>query len=311
MGARSSGVVAATVLFLLTACNGGQDSGADAKPSPAEAAGTDSTTSPTSTAEVGASSGVATRRLDSVAVIGHSGATGTFSDPAVPGRDATENSWATGDNPDVRSIYLRLLATHPALEGHSYNEAVNGSGVGDLSAQVDRLAEMAEVVPDLVLIQSIDNDMQCDGTDATNYRPFGRTLEQTLSQIDRTMAGARVFFVSQWADVQAWTEWAQGVNVHVVNNSGTGPCDVFDAKGRPRPVGIASMQRIIDSYWAQVERMCARHRGCATDGLALHREFVPTDADLSPDMNHLSIRGHAKFAAIAWRALPESIKKAR
>jgi len=81
-------------------------------------------------------------------------------------------------------------------------------------------------------------------------------------------------------------------------------------KGRPRAAGVASKQRITDAYWAQIERVCARHRGCSTDGLAENREFVPTDADLSSDMNHLSVRGHATFAAIAWRSPPDSIKNA-
>jgi hypothetical protein len=118
----------------------------------------------------------------------------------------------------------------------------------------------------------------------------------------------RTFFVSQWADVATWTEWAQHVTIHVAGNSGTGPCDVFDGKGRPRRAGIVAMQRITEAYWAEIERVCARHEGCATDGLAENREFVPVDEDLSVDMNHLSVAGHAKFAAIAWKALPKEIK---
>ena len=68
-----------------------------------------------------------TRRLDSIAVLGHSGATGTMSDPGDPSRDAHENSWATGDNPEVESIYLRLREDHPDLKGHNFNAAVNGT----------------------------------------------------------------------------------------------------------------------------------------------------------------------------------------
>jgi hypothetical protein len=308
MGAPTLRAAAAAVLLLLAACS--QAGGADDRPTRAPASETTSRGSPGPASEPSAAP-VATRRLDSIAVIGHSGATGTLSDPNDPRRDATENSWATGDNPEVRSVYLRLLETHPALEGHHYNQAVNGTGVGDLDDQVDALMGEVQVVPDLVLVQSIDNDMRCDGTDRANYRPFARTLDRVLAHIARVMPDARVFFVSQWASVRVWTEWAKDVSAHVTANSGTGPCDVFDATGRPRPAGIRSMQAITDAYWRQVERVCARHQGCSTDGLAQSREFVPEDADLAFDWNHLSIRGHAKYAAIAWRSLPDSIKRAR
>jgi hypothetical protein len=301
MGALSLGPTLAAALLLLTACSADHREHEDAGASPTEEA---------VATEAAKAAQVATPELDSIAVIGHSGATGTMSNPDDPINNAYENSWATGDNPEVRSIYHRLLATHPALEGHHYNEAVNGTGVTDLADQVDDLAETAEVVPDLVLIQSIDNDMRCDGTDGQNYRPFGRELEKVMQKIESELPGARTFFVSQWADVATWTDWAQHVTIQVEGYSGTGPCDVFDAQGRPRPAGITSMQRITDRYWAQIERVCARHAGCYTDGLAENREFVPVDEDLSVDMNHLSVAGHAKFAAIAWKALPDEIKNA-
>ena len=56
-----------------------------------------------------------TAQMDAIAVLGHSGATGTMSDPQDPSRDATENSWATGENPHVRSVYQRLVERYPAI----------------------------------------------------------------------------------------------------------------------------------------------------------------------------------------------------
>lgn len=68
-------------------------------------------------------------------VIGHSGTTGYGWDPSNPEGDARQSSWATGTNPDVDGICLRLLAGHPALQGHSFNVGVDGSGVDDLERQ--------------------------------------------------------------------------------------------------------------------------------------------------------------------------------
>jgi hypothetical protein len=131
-----------------------------------------------------------------------------------------------------------------------------------------------------------------------------------MTQLEREFPGVRTFFVSQGADAATWAAWAQHVPLHVADYSGTGPCDVFDGKGRPRRAGIVGTQRISEGYWAEIERVCARHAGCATDGFAENREFIPVDEDLSVDMNHLSVAGHAKYAAIAWKALPKEIKDA-
>lgn len=292
---------------LLTGCDAGS---APSGERPADAATSTQASTPSASTEASPSPApAATRRLDSIAVLGHSGATGTMSDPRNPSADAHENSWATGENPDVQSIYRRLLADHPAMEGHNYNAAVNGTTVDDLVPQFESLMEYAEVVPDVILIQTIDNDMRCDGTDGDNIKPFGETLDRSLGRMERSIPRVSFFLVSQWATVESWTAWAAHLEAQVSANSGSGPCDVFDAKGRPRPAGIRSMQRIVDAYWRELERVCSRHPRCSTDGGAEQREFVPTDRDVAVDLNHLSIAGHRKFAAIAWKAFPDELKE--
>ena len=288
-------VTAATAAFALVACGGGDDGSADRTLSPpAEAAST-------------ASAPADTPELDSMAALGHSGLTGTMSDPKQPWRDAHENSWATGDNPAVRSVYQRLLADHPTLEGHSYNYAVNGATIDDLEDQYDALMSEAEVAPDLIVLEFVDNDTRCDGTDAVNAVRFGRTLDAGLTRMAADLPDAQFYLTGPWASVELWTAWAAHHPEQVRANSGDGPCDVFDGRGRPREAGMRSMQRIVDSYRAQLELVCARHPGCYTDNAALET-FAPTDRDVASDLNHLSIAGHGKYAAIAWSAMPEEIK---
>jgi hypothetical protein len=84
--------------------------------------------------------------------------------------------------------------------------------------------------------------------------------------------------------------------------SGDGPCDVFDQAGKVRPAGIASMEKIIDGYHKQIAVTCARFRNCRYDHGALYHMVIQR-ADLTPDGNHLSIRGQKKMAATAWAAL--------
>ena len=55
----------------------------------------------------------------SIAILGHSGSTGEDSDPEQPHVEIRANSWATGTNPRVNSVYARLLARNPAIRGHN------------------------------------------------------------------------------------------------------------------------------------------------------------------------------------------------
>jgi hypothetical protein len=73
-------------------------------------------------------------------VIGHSAATGYNSDLSDPGVDVKANSWATESDPDVESIYLRLLATDPTVEGNAWNYAVSGS---EITARPNRVARVS------------------------------------------------------------------------------------------------------------------------------------------------------------------------
>ena len=239
-------------------------------------------------------------------VLGHSGTTGFGSDPTQPDVDVRENSWATGSNPEVRSVYQRLVATHPALEGHATSVGVDGSFVEDLGAQVQTLL-FQDPLPDLGIIQTIDYDIRCDGTDAANVKKFGRTLDRVLDSIYRHDPHVQVFFVDQWGSVDTYARAARAIPSAVAGSSGTGLCDIFTPDGRVRSMGVASLQRIVDAYFRTVQRVCAAHQSCWTDGGALQRMPVHPD-DLTADANHLSIQGQAVMAAYAWDALPDAIK---
>lgn len=238
-----------------------------------------------------------------IVVIGHSGATGYDSNPSDPGVDVKANSWATGSNPDVDSIYLRSLATDPTLEGKAWNYAISGSEVTSLLTQAKRVVT-SNPTADLVLVQSIDNDMRCDGTDSENYEPYRASLTKVLEALTQGMPKARIFFVSQWADVKTYDRVAFSVNPNHL--AGNGPCDTVDPKTKKIvPARETYLQRIVDDYFGIVTEVCARYPTCKTDaGANQHMDLVAED--LTPDMNHLSVAGHAKMAALEWKALSAS-----
>ena len=238
-----------------------------------------------------------------VAVIGHSGATGYGSDPDKPGEDVKANSWATGTNPQVQSIYLRMLATNPSLEGHATNLAISGSNVDSLIQQAAQLVER-NPKPQLVLIQTIDNDQKCDGTDAANYEPYRAKLTEVLDTLAKGLPKAQIFIVSQWADVKTYGRVVFAIDPDHL--AGDGPCDTVNPQTmKIDPVKEAYLQALVNDYWRIVTDVCKLHPTCRTDGGAMqHFDLKPED--MTSDRNHLSVAGQAKMAGMVWASLNSS-----
>jgi lysophospholipase L1-like esterase len=235
----------------------------------------------------------------SIVVLGHSGATGYNSDPNDTSRDAGENSWATGTNPAVNSVYLRLLGTDPAYQRHNYNLAKDGATVDDLGGQTARL-ETVKPTPGVILIQVVDNDIKCDGTDARNYAPFADKLATVLQTVARYAPAAHIYVLSMWATAQAYTDAVSKVATARDSHTGTGPCDLLDGSGTIRHQAVLYQQDVMDHYHQQLARVCATVPTCKYDNGALQKYPLVT-ADLTPDGNHLTVAGQQKYADLVWK----------
>lgn len=92
---------------------------------------------------------------DSIAALGDSITKGFHSEQI--GRENPENSWSTGSNPAVNSLYQRLLAENPAIEGQNYNYAITGAPMEALPLEASQLvAEHPDV--ELITILMGHND---------------------------------------------------------------------------------------------------------------------------------------------------------
>ena len=279
---------AAAWVLSLTACAGPV---ASVQPSATDPA---SNASGTSSAQVSASGGLI--------VLGHSGATGYNSDPGNPGTDARANSWASGTNPDVQSIYTRLLASDPGIEGKVANAAVDGSHVYDLDGQLDE-ALKEQPSPRLVLIQTVDNDIACDGSDGQNYAEFEKTLTAVLQRIASVSPKVMIVVVGTGATVANYTDVVAGLPDGKASRlTGSGPCDPFDAAGRKHPERIRYQQDVFDHYQARLRAACKAVSACHEDGGAINKLKI-TGEDLAPDYNHLSVAGLKKQAATEWELI--------
>src|SRR4051812_9211369 len=86
-----------------------------------------------------------------------------FQTGTVPLTDAPQNSWASGTTTSVNSVYLRIRAINPAINGNNLNHAVTGAKVAGINAQAaNAVASHAEAV--YILIGA--NDV-CTSTEAS------------------------------------------------------------------------------------------------------------------------------------------------
>jgi hypothetical protein len=286
-------IVAAALLvasLTLTAC-GGREDGDGATAAPTERAATSAPATPTP--------GAATQDAVGLLAIGHSGLTGINSDPERPDYDATENSWATGENPDVNSIYLRMLALRPETEGHVRNAAVSGSRANELADQA-REGLLTVPAPALVIIQTIDNDIRCDGTDEARIPKFGEDIAEALGVITEASPNSRIFMVTTLDTMtpEFVTELSTAIPAFKTEFTGTGPCALFSPAGELVPEKIGAFAAIISAYNAELARVCGEVPQCRTDNGAGSR-FVE-NASYWTDDGHPNVVGLAAWAETMW-----------
>ncbi|MBW5484109.1 SGNH/GDSL hydrolase family protein [Streptomyces bambusae] len=281
-----AGVSAAAVVLVggATGCSGGgsgaggEDGGqAAARPAPRW------NTSPGSIAAVGDS---ITRGFDACSVLA----------------DCPEASWATGTDPEVRSLASRLLGEAQAAGGgSSWNYAVTGSRMADLPAQ---LASAAQHRPDLVTVMVGSNDA-CRPTASamTPVEDFRTGFEQALAGLRAASPKSQVY-VSSVPDLQRL--WEQGKESPVGRQIWKlGICQSMLAEPDSVAPGAAARrgqvrERVV-AYNEALREVCAKDALCRYDGGAVF-QYPFTAQQLSRwDWFHPGKDGQARLAELAHR----------
>jgi hypothetical protein len=235
-------------------------------------------------------------------------ATGHGSDPAHPYRDAPANSWATGVNPLVKSVYSRILAVNPAIEGHDVNLAQDEAKAKDLVTQA-RKAVALTPKPELVMIE-IEGEVKCDGSDESRWAGFRTDINSALDTLTKGLPNAKIFVLSSWGSFASYVKYLEGLSSAArLKHAGKGLCQSVDSpSARVVPSHVAYVRKIVTGYDKQLAAACAQFpryhydRGAA-QGMAV------TSGDISLDPQHLSVQGQAKLAAVAWAAMAGFINR--
>ncbi len=239
-----------------------------------------------------------------IVALGHSGLTGEGSDPSRPGQEAKELSWATGTAQEVNSILQRLTAVHPETGDQVANMARGGAQVTSLLPQAQAGLKIVPH-PELVIIQTIDNDIQCDGNDLNRIEAFGAALSEALQFITGASPNSKILVVSQQGRPATFAE-AMSVGPAIWQNfAGTGVCDLFNNDGTINQDHIAGLTAIIESFEAEQTRVCAAVPQCSTDDGVLSGYVDDISDWVVGDWNHLNVSGQARRAELVWPIVKE------
>ncbi|MGH3313298.1 MAG: GDSL-type esterase/lipase family protein [Streptomyces sp.] len=239
------------------------------------------------------------RRPASVAAVGDSITRGF--DACSLLADCTRASWVTGSDPAVRSLAHRLVDAAPAR--HSWNYAVSGAVMADLSTQMTRAARRD---PELVTVLAGANDAcrptTAQMTPAVDFRAGFRTALRTLRKARPTTQ----VYVASVPDLRRL--WSQGrADPWGERVWGLGICQSMlrDPKAMTK-AAQDRRQEVYDrvvSYNAVLEEECAKVPRCRYDGGAVFR-YRFTKAELSHwDWFHPSKAGQRKLAELAYRGI--------
>lgn len=284
-GHRSRAVVAVLTAALVgvAGCDAvGGDSAAPtqkSKPSPKPTPAWDS--SPASLAAVGDS---ITRGFDACGVL----------------TDCPDVSWATGSSAQVDSLAVRLLGKARAAE-RSWNYAVSGARMADLSAQMSQAASRA---PALVTVMVGANDACRDSTAAmTPVADFRAGFEDALSVLREKAPKAQVYVASVPNLKRLWSQgrtnpmgkqvWKLGVCPSMLADA-----DALDAAATERR---NTVQERVEEYNAVLKQVCGKDAHCRYDGGAVYDYRFGTDQLSHWDWFHPSVNGQARLAEIAYR----------
>ena len=144
----------------------------------------------------------------------------------------------------------------------------------------------------------MDHDIRCP-LSQRDVQAFG-AVRTALDILQIGAPGSKVFVVSRFGSPGTYVKSLTPGERRSVG--GRGACDFIDPQGHALPRKVASFEETIRQYEFQLDHGCEKFDHCRYDGGAFGR-IVDRRGYLASDLRHLSIRGQAHAAAVAWAAM--------
>jgi lysophospholipase L1-like esterase len=222
--------------------------------------------------------------------------------------DCPQRSWATGTDTGVNSIYLRIRAINPTINGRNFNDAVTGAKVADLLGPGKQVANAIarSPKPELVTILIGANDV-CSSSESTmtSVSDYRSRIDQALGQLSAGLPDARIQLASIPDIYRLWQIGKDSSSAR----SAWGSFSICQSMlANPQATDAATearrqrvRQRNID-FNTQLQQSCAQYLRCRYDGnAAFNTQFVLSDMS-TIDFFHPNTQGQAKAALTEWNA---------
>jgi len=214
--------------------------------------------------------------------------------------DHASHSWTTGYSSldSVRSHYERIRATHPAIAGHDFSDAVTGAKMRDGPAQaLSAVAQGAQYVT--VLLGA--NDL-CTSSPATMTPTdtFRQQFADTMATLDPDGRDIHVFVSSIPNLLRLWEVLHTSFTARLVWSLGR-ICQSMLASSNGPEQRQAVAEHEVDLNRA-LSDVCGQYANCRFDNLATY-EFQFSSGDVSVlDFFHPDLDGQRKLADVTWSA---------
>jgi hypothetical protein len=186
----------------------------------------------------------------------------------------------------------------PETKGSVANTAKDGAKAATLQAQAEDALDQVPF-PALAIVQTIDNDIRCDGTDGDHLPEFRASVRAAIGAVHDASPKTAILVVSNFGSPAGFAKALAGDPVAVSGLAGPDPCAPFTTDGKINTKGVATLTAIIDSYEAEQFRACKEVPMCHGDDGALGA-FTERLELISSDRQHLLATGHAELAALIW-----------
>lgn len=239
-------------------------------------------------------------RPDSIAAVGDSITRGF--DACAVLSDCPKVSWATGTDPAVDSLAVRLLGA-TGVAGHAWNYAVTGARVADLRGQI---AQAVRKKPQLMAVMVGANDACRDSTaQMTSVADFRKDFQAAMDALRKALPKTEVYVSSVPNLKRLWSQgrtnplgkqiWKLGICPSML-----GDADALDAAATQRR---ETVQDRVVAYNKVLADVCAKDRRCRFDHNAVFGYKFGTAQLSNWDWFHPSKNGQAKLAEIAYRTV--------
>jgi lysophospholipase L1-like esterase len=231
--------------------------------------------------------------------------TRAFNTCSLPFTDCTENSWATGTNSAVNSVYLRILAKNAGIKGHNNNDAKSGAKMSELGGQAEKaVSRKVELVGVLMGANDACTSSTSTMTSVANYKS---QFESAMNTLTKGLPSAQIDIGSLPNVYRLWEIFhtnSSAVNtwnsLKICQSLLANPTSLAKAD-EERRLQVKTREEEFDST---LESVCAKYTQCKYDGgLGFKTAFNTNDVG-TRDYFHPSIEGQALIASVAWEAFP-------